>query len=358
MIAEGAGKVRMVDAAVDFKPVKTWLGRPATEKVDGWEAEVRQWGWVEQQGAVELNSFDSTACRRLCGHLLATAPLSHHQTTQTAQVYEASGNLVAATWQKAAVVLPPGAPFDAYLAAQLPADVVEEMPLDPLAPPEKPKPVAKGKEVAPAPAGPEPASPLASRVSAPAGCLAWRLAGAQHCSAAPPCLLSNRNAPAHPSSAQGGDAARASFATHSRSSGGSSSFASASSMSGGGGGWLEGGDSPPPSPRSAPASPRSAPASPRAPPSPSSAGASASSSGGGSGGKAAKQKHGKKKARTWSSRCWLARGYPISLAHLIPLLEVVGAGNKHFNQVGGGLAWAAGRAACWLATGLDRAAAA
>ena len=42
---------------------------------------------------------------------------------------------------------------------------------------------------------------------------------------------------------------------------------------------------------------------------------------------------GKKKARTFSSRCWLARHYPISLAHVIPLLEVVAAGNKHFAQV-------------------------
>ncbi len=43
---------------------------------------------------------------------------------------------------------------------------------------------------------------------------------------------------------------------------------------------------------------------------------------------------GKKKAKTFSSRCWLARHYPISLAHVIPLLEVVAAGNKHFAQVG------------------------
>lgn len=45
---------------------------------------------------------------------------------------------------------------------------------------------------------------------------------------------------------------------------------------------------------------------------------------------------GKRKAKTFSSRCWLARHYPISLAHVIPLLEVVAAGNKHFAQVGGG----------------------
>lgn len=44
----------------------------------------------------------------------------------------------------------------------------------------------------------------------------------------------------------------------------------------------------------------------------------------------------KKKARVFSSRCWLARNYPVSLAHLIPLLEVVAAGNKHFAQVGTG----------------------
>lgn len=43
------------------------------------------------------------------------------------QVYEASGSLVAATWLKTPVVLPPGASFDDYLAMELPADEVEEV---------------------------------------------------------------------------------------------------------------------------------------------------------------------------------------------------------------------------------------
>ena len=54
----------------------------------------------------------------------------------------------------------------------------------------------------------------------------------------------------------------------------------------------------------------------------------------------------KKKAKTFSSRCWLARHYPISLAHIIPLLEVVAAGNKHFAQVGWGGGFGRG-SACW-----------
>ena len=40
MVAEGAGKVRLAEADFDFRPVKTWLGRQATEKVEGWETEV------------------------------------------------------------------------------------------------------------------------------------------------------------------------------------------------------------------------------------------------------------------------------------------------------------------------------
>jgi hypothetical protein len=38
------------------------------------------------------------------------------------------------------------------------------------------------------------------------------------------------------------------------------------------------------------------------------------------------------KAQRFSSRCWLARRFPITLAQIIPLLEVVAAGNKHFAQ--------------------------
>lgn len=41
------------------------------------------------------------------------------------QVFEASGSLVAATWEKAAVVVPPGASFEEYLDMELPADAVQ-----------------------------------------------------------------------------------------------------------------------------------------------------------------------------------------------------------------------------------------
>lgn len=50
----------------------------------------------------------------------------------------------------------------------------------------------------------------------------------------------------------------------------------------------------------------------------------------GSGGGEAKAK--KKKTQRFSSRCWLARRYPISLVEIIPLLETVAAGNRHFAQ--------------------------
>lgn len=40
-------------------------------------------------------------------------------------MYEASGSLVAATWEKAAVVVPPGASFEDYLEMQLPADTIQ-----------------------------------------------------------------------------------------------------------------------------------------------------------------------------------------------------------------------------------------
>jgi hypothetical protein len=202
MIAEGAGKVRMVDADVDFQPVKTWLGRQATEKVEGWDCEVS----------------------------------------------EASGSLVAATWQKAPVVLPPDCSFEEYLTMELPADVTDEMPLAP-----GDSPPAKPKQTPPAPA-----TPLASSSSMGGG-----------------------------SPRSSGDPKHASFSPAPS----SSAFSSASSSMG----------EPPDSPRS----PRGG--------------------GGGGGGS-------KKKSKTFSSRCWLARHYPISLAHVIPLLEVVAAGNKHFAQ--------------------------
>lgn len=117
MLAEGAGKVRLADAELDFKPLKNWLGRPKSEKVEGWDTEV----------------------------------------------FEASGSLVAATWQKAAVVLPSGASWEEYLDMEMPEDVVQEMPLDPLSPPDKPKTKAHtaAAATAGAPAGPSaPATPV------------------------------------------------------------------------------------------------------------------------------------------------------------------------------------------------------
>ncbi|KAL4444592.1 hypothetical protein ABPG77_002409 [Micractinium sp. CCAP 211/92] len=186
MLAEGAGKVRLADADVDFKPVKSWLGRPKTEAVDGWQTEV----------------------------------------------YEASGSLVAATYEKAAVVVPPEASFEDYLDMELPADTVQEVPLDPLKPPEKPKPKPPAQPPTAVPAAPQPNSRAATAVLT---------------------------------------------------------------------------------------APAAAPA-----PLPPAAGA------GSSGGDLLARKS--KKARTFSSRCWLARGYPITLAQIIPLLEVVSAGNRHFAQ--------------------------
>ena len=41
-----------------------------------------------------------------------------------------------------------------------------------------------------------------------------------------------------------------------------------------------------------------------------------------------------KAARTLTGRCWMAEGFPMSLAQLLPLLDVVGAANKHLARVG------------------------
>ncbi len=40
----------------------------------------------------------------------------------------------------------------------------------------------------------------------------------------------------------------------------------------------------------------------------------------------------KEQMQRYSTRCWLARGHPLALAQLIPLLDVVATGNKHFAQ--------------------------
>ncbi|KAL4448118.1 hypothetical protein ABPG75_005337 [Micractinium tetrahymenae] len=247
MLAEGAGKVRLADADVDFMPVKTWLGRPKTETVDGLHTEV----------------------------------------------YEASGSLVAATWEKAAVVIPPEASFEEYLDMELPADTVQEVPLDPLSPPEKPK----GKPPAQQPTARAAAAELTAPAAAPAPLPAAAGAG-------PSTGASAQDDAAHASSSR-----TFTSASSGSSRSGSSAFSSADSTAGAS--------------------------------SASTAGVSASAS------KSAKQaqqaqqeqqgqqaQHSRKhkKARSFSSRCWLARRYPITLAQVIPLLEVVAAGNRHFAQ--------------------------
>ena len=42
MLSEGADKVRAAEVEFDFHPVTTWLGKPVTERVEGWLTEVRQ----------------------------------------------------------------------------------------------------------------------------------------------------------------------------------------------------------------------------------------------------------------------------------------------------------------------------
>ena len=112
--------MRAAEADFDFHPVKTWLGKPITERVEGWLTEVRsECGgcgvvWVAvQSGGTRCWSTSMCCC--------APGP---------PQVYECSGSLVAAACRKVPVVLPPGATFEEYLALQLPEDEVEEVPLD------------------------------------------------------------------------------------------------------------------------------------------------------------------------------------------------------------------------------------
>ena len=40
MIADGASKVRLADADLEFAPLKGWFGGAKKEKIDGWECEV------------------------------------------------------------------------------------------------------------------------------------------------------------------------------------------------------------------------------------------------------------------------------------------------------------------------------
>lgn len=261
MLAEGAGKVRLADADVDFKPVKSWLGRPKTETVDGWQTEV----------------------------------------------YEASGSLVAATWEKAAVVVPPGASFEDYLEMQLPADTIQEVPLDPLSPPEKPKPKPPSQQPAPVPEAQLPSSQAATaELTAPAAAPAPlpAVAGAG---------LSAGTSVRDPTQASSSHTFTSASSGSSRS--GSSAFSSAASTAGSWSAGTSSASNPDAATRKAKQAASQAEQAQHA-------------------AEAARAQHSKKgrKARTFSSRCWLARRYPITLAQVIPLLEVVSAGNRHFAQ--------------------------
>lgn len=86
LIEAGAGRVRLKGSELDFAAKTSILGRPVTEKVDGWST----------------------------------------------QVFEYSGRLVAQVLQRAPVVLPPDCSFDEYLLLELPEDGCEEVPWDPL----------------------------------------------------------------------------------------------------------------------------------------------------------------------------------------------------------------------------------
>ncbi|GAB4821203.1 hypothetical protein N2152v2_008249 [Parachlorella kessleri] len=89
LLEEGASKVKWKTSELSFQQGKTWLGRPATEKVEGWNT----------------------------------------------QVYECTGKLVAVAHHKPKVKLPDSVSWQGYLETPLPEDETEEIPLDPTAPP-------------------------------------------------------------------------------------------------------------------------------------------------------------------------------------------------------------------------------
>ena len=48
----------------------------------------------------------------------------------------------------------------------------------------------------------------------------------------------------------------------------------------------------------------------------------------------AARKHKKAKGgRKITARCWMAENFPLSLAQLLPLLEIIGSTNKHIKRV-------------------------
>ena len=223
MLSEGADKVRAAEVEFDFHPVTTWLGKPVTERVEGWLTEVRQCrggGGRGGYGVIRVAVYTHTLAAAAGRH-----PCAHPQVRCAAcppQVYECSGSMVAAACRKVPVVLPPGASFDDYLTLPLPADELEEVPLG-----------------LPTPAG------------------------------APSAVSAHADAASSGSAVGGGSGDL--FKTTAAAAGHSSS----------------------PAPRKQKAS---------------------------------------KRAQKFSSRCWLARGFPVLLQQVIPLLDVVAAGNKHFAQ--------------------------
>ena len=48
----------------------------------------------------------------------------------------------------------------------------------------------------------------------------------------------------------------------------------------------------------------------------------------------AKGKKAAKQPRKFSSKCWMASNFPMSLRQLIPILDIVGYTNKHLARVG------------------------
>ncbi|RMZ56962.1 hypothetical protein APUTEX25_005024, partial [Auxenochlorella protothecoides] len=113
LMDHGGEKVKMRTTASDFRPVKTWLQRPATAVVDGWDTQVFEW----------------------------------------------TGKMAAVSRQKAAVEIPGASTFEAYLAMAMPDDVVAETELDPSSKPEKSRvwfkraARARGEEAGSLPAG-------------------------------------------------------------------------------------------------------------------------------------------------------------------------------------------------------------
>eukprot|EP00887_Chlorella_sp_A99_P007474 scaffold2.g7474.t1 len=100
MLAEGSGKVKMATSEMEFRQARTWLGRPVTEKLEGWQTQVH---------------------------------------------------------------IPEGTTFEAYLTMQLPEDHIEAIPLDPLhPPPSAARPPASPPASPRAVAGAAPASPSAA----------------------------------------------------------------------------------------------------------------------------------------------------------------------------------------------------